>query len=444
MRAEIAQVEEALVRQLGRVKSYGVRPGYKQTAAGVIPADWEVREVRQMGEVVTGKALAVRAPGEQRPYLRTKNVFDGRIDIEDVLTMPMTDAQFEHFKLLRDDILLNEGQSLELVGRCALYRDEYPGPCAIQNQLLRFRAQAGVSAQFASHLFRYSQQTGVFARIALRTTSIAHLGGSRFERLSLPWPKTCHEQRAIAAALSDVDALLEALEAMIAKTRAIKQATMQQLLVGRIRLPGFRGGWEVKQLGTVANIQRGASPRPIDSPVWFNDNSSIGWLRISDVTTSGTGIYLYKTSQRLSAAGVRRSRYVASGNLIMSICATVGRPVITRMDVCIHDGFVVFMDLKADQLYLYYVLKNIESDWSKQGQTGSQMNLNTPLISRTQINIPPIDEQRAISAVLFELDAQIAVLEARRDRTRDIKQGMMQELLTGRIRLVRLASEKPA
>jgi type I restriction enzyme S subunit len=158
-----------------------------------------------MGEVVTGKALAVRAPGKQRPYLRTKNVFDGRIDIEDVLTMPMTDAQFEHFGVVRYDVLLNEGQSLELVGRCAIYRDEYPGPCAIQNQLLRFRAGTGVSAEFASHLFRYSQQTGVFARVALQTTSIAHLGGSRFARLLLPWPKTEEEQRAIAEALSDVE-----------------------------------------------------------------------------------------------------------------------------------------------------------------------------------------------------------------------------------------------
>jgi type I restriction enzyme S subunit len=87
------------------------------------------------------------------------------------------------------DVLLNEGQSLELVGRCAIYQDEYPEPCAIQNQLLRFRAHEGVSAVFASYLFRYCQQTGVFARIALQTTSIAHLGGSRFEKLRLAWPK---------------------------------------------------------------------------------------------------------------------------------------------------------------------------------------------------------------------------------------------------------------
>jgi len=90
-----------------------VMPGYKQTETGLIPCDWLVRPVGLMGEVGTGKALAVNAPGEQRPYLRTKNVFDGRIDIDDVLKMPMTDAQFQQFMLKKGDVLLNEGQSLE-------------------------------------------------------------------------------------------------------------------------------------------------------------------------------------------------------------------------------------------------------------------------------------------------------------------------------------------
>jgi hypothetical protein len=94
-----------------------VKPGYKQTEVGVIPEEWDVSPVRQMGEVVTGKALAVNGPGQQFPYLRTKNVFDGRIDIADVLTMPMTDDQFAYFRLRHDDVLLNEGQSLELVAR---------------------------------------------------------------------------------------------------------------------------------------------------------------------------------------------------------------------------------------------------------------------------------------------------------------------------------------
>jgi type I restriction enzyme, S subunit len=231
-----------------------------------------------------------------------------------------------------------------------------------------------------------------------------------------------------------VDALLAKLDQLITKKRDLKLAAMQQLLTGQTRLPGFSGAWEVKRLGDVAKIQRGASPRPIDSPIWFDENSSIGWVRISDATRSG--MYLYETTQRLSPLGVQHSRPVASGSLIMSICATFGRPIITKIDVCIHDGFVVFDNINADQLFVYYVLKWIEPDWTRHGQTGSQMNLNTGLINWTVIKLPPREEQTAIAAVLSDMDADIAALENRRDKTRDLKQGMMQELLTGRIRLI--------
>lgn len=120
----------------------------------------------------------------------------------------------------------------------------------------------------------------------------------------------------------------------------------------------------------------------------------------------------------------------------MSICATVGRPVVTEIDVCIHDGFVVFDNLQADKWFIYYVLKEMEPNWSKYGQTGSQMNLNTGLINGTQINLPPPAEQTAIAAVLSDMDTELTALESRRDKTRALKQSMMQELLTGRIRLV--------
>lgn len=247
-------------------------------------------------------------------------------------------------------------------------------------------------------------------------------------------PDSPAEQQAISRALTDVDALLAGLDRLIAKKRDLKQAAMQQLLTGQTRLPGFEGEWEVTQLGRIAKIQRGASPRPIEDPIWFDENSSVGWVRISDVTRSG--MFLDETTQRLSSIGVDHSRPVSSGSLIMSICATVGRPVITRIDVCIHDGFVVFDGLNADQRFVYYVLKWLEPTWSKHGQTGSQMNLNTGLINGAEILLPLRDEQAAIAAVLSDMDLEMTTLEARRDKTRALKQGMMQELLTGRTRLV--------
>ena len=191
--------------------------------------------------------------------------------------------------------------------------------------------------------------------------------------------------------------------------------------------------WQVVTIGQLAHVFRGASPRPIDSPVWFDSQSKTGWLRISDVTASGK--FLDDTTQNLSVAGIENSRFVKSGNLVMSICATVGRPIITRKDVCIHDGFVVFHNLQADKEYLYYYLSNMETGWSKHGQTGSQMNLNTDLIDSTTIPFPPPAEQRAIAGVLSDVDELLGSVEKLIAKKQAIKQAAMQQLLTGKTRL---------
>lgn len=192
--------------------------------------------------------------------------------------------------------------------------------------------------------------------------------------------------------------------------------------------------WEAQPLGALSeSITRGASPRPIADPRWFDVNSKVGWVRISDVTASKR--FLYKTAQRLSNEGMRRSRYVEPGSLIMSICATVGRPIETKLDVCIHDGFVVFKNPSIDQSFLYYSLQAIESRWAETGQTGSQMNLNTGLITRTPIPVPPLPEQRAIATALTDTDDLIESLERLIAKKRRIKEGAMGELLSGERRL---------
>lgn len=192
--------------------------------------------------------------------------------------------------------------------------------------------------------------------------------------------------------------------------------------------------WEVESLGTLARIYRGASPRPIDSPIWFDENSNVGWVRISDVSKSSK--YLLATTQKLSEAGIKNSRFIDENNLIMSICATVGRPIITQMKVCIHDGFVVFENSKIDKEYLYYYLMFIEDEWFKYGQIGSQMNLNTTIIQNQQICYPTLStEQTSVIEALNDIDQLINSLEKLLIKKRSIKQGAMQELLSGKKRL---------
>jgi type I restriction enzyme S subunit len=406
-----------------------VKPGYKQTEVGVIPDEWELYSVGHMGDVVTGKALAVNGAGELRPYLRTKNVFDGRIVIDDVLHMPMTNDQFAHFQVRSGDVLLNEGQSLELVGRCSLYSDEYPEPCGIQNQLLRFRARAGVSSLFASYLFRRCQQTGVFSKIALQTTSIAHLGGSRLERLVLAWPKEEAEQRAIASALSDVDALLAGLDRLIAKKRDLKQAAMQQLLTGQTRLPGFHGEWEVVVFGDIAAIRNSKVIAAFAPP-------GTRCVELECIASEGVGRLLtFTDAMGASPKYTFRAGDVLFGRLRAYLrkywladfdgcCSTEIWPLIPR-DSRLRSAFLhllVQTEAFLNTAIVSYGTHMPRSDWS--------------VLKELPVHLPPAEEQVAIATVLSDMDAELAALETRRDKTRDLKQAMMQELLTGRTRLV--------
>lgn len=426
-----------------------MRPGYKETEVGVIPEDWDVFAVRQMGEVVTGKALAVHASGKQRPYLRTKNVFDGRIDIEDVLTMPMTDEQFAHFRVRSGDVLLNEGQSIELVGRCSLYSDEYPEPCAMQNQLLRFRARDGVSSAFASYLFRRCQATGVFARIALQTTSIAHLGGSRFERLRLAWPNSESEQRAIAEALSDIDGLLSGLDRLIVKKRDLKQAAMQQLLTGMTRLPGFSGEWPVKKFAELFNFSGGYSASR-------DQLSTVGYcyLHYGDIhTSSKTFVDVKADYQDIPKLDIALKR-VSSGSLledgdVVFVDASEDDEGASKHVVVVNADNIPFISglhtivakAKTEELAHSYRRYCFQTQAIRQQFLFYAVGTKVTGISKTNIAkltipVPSVVEQTAIAEVLMDMDAELAALERRREKTCALKQAMMQELLTGKTRLV--------
>ena len=422
-----------------------VKPGYKQTDVGVIPEDWEVCQVRQKGEVVTGKALAVNAPGPKRPYLRTKNVFDGRIDIDDVLTMPMTDEQFGQFRLRTGDVLLNEGQSLELIGRCAIYKDEYPEPCAIQNALLRFRASAGVSETFASYLFRHCQQTGVFARIALQTTSVAHLGSSRFERLCLAWPKAEAEQHAIATTLSDMDALLGELNRLVAKKRQIKHGAMQELLTGQKRLPGFTGKWEAKRLGEVGTFLKGSGVTKLQAM-----SGELRCIRYGELYTRHND-YIKEFFSFISLVVALTATPLKRGDILFAGSGET-KEEIGKCAALIHEveayagGDIVILRTEgADPLFLGYYLNTptIARQKASRGQGDAVVHIGSSALAAVQTKLPKPDEQSAIASILSDMDADIAGLEAKLAKARLVKAGMMQELLTGKTRLVKPREAAP-
>ncbi len=192
--------------------------------------------------------------------------------------------------------------------------------------------------------------------------------------------------------------------------------------------------WQRVRLGDIAEIKRGASPRPIENPKWFCANSNVGWVRISDISKNSR--FLYKTAQKLSKKGIEKSRLIKQNSLIMSMCATIGKPIITKIDTCIHDGFVVFENPKIDLNYLYYFLCYIEKEWLESGQQGSQVNLNVDLIKNKEVFYPKdLNEQIAIANILSGLDRYLCALRALILKKECVKKALSFELLSQRKRL---------
>jgi type I restriction enzyme, S subunit len=189
-------------------------------------------------------------------------------------------------------------------------------------------------------------------------------------------------------------------------------------------------GWITTTLGGLSRIRRGASPRPIDDPRWFAA-SGPGWVRIADVTRANGR--LRQTEQYLSREGSARSVRVVPGDVLMSICATIGEPIIVDMDACIHDGFVVFdrFDGRLDRSFLLHLLRAMSPALKAQGQTGTQANLNTGIVNGYRVTIPEsTGEQCRIAAVLDAIDAAIDKTAVMIAKLKQLRAGLLHDLLT--------------
>lgn len=169
------------------------------------------------------------------------------------------------------------------------------------------------------------------------------------------------------------------------------------------------GTWEQRKLGDLANVVRGASPRPIKNPKWFSDDSSIGWLRIADVTQQNGRIRFLE--QHISKLGQEKTRVLNTQHLLLSIAATVGKPVMNYVSTGVHDGFLIFLNPIFNLEYMFQWLEFIRPTWGRYGQPGSQVNLNSDIVRNKKVLIPTIDEQKKISSLLKRIDDLIAANE---------------------------------
>ena len=196
--------------------------------------------------------------------------------------------------------------------------------------------------------------------------------------------------------------------------------------VPELRFPGFTDDWEVRKLGSLTTVVRGASPRPIQDPKWFDKESDIGWLRIADVTEQNGRIY--HLEQHISKLGQEKTRVLTEPHLLLSIAATVGKPVVNYVKTGVHDGFLIFLNPTFEREFMFQWLEMFRPKWQKYGQPGSQVNLNSELVRNQEIVLPNYKEQQKIGSFFKQLDNTIALHQRKIDLLKEQKKGFLQKM----------------
>ena len=389
--------------------------GYKQTEVGLIPEDWDAVPLSRIGQFKNGINKGSEAFGHGSPFVNLMDVFGvSSIKSGDALGLVKTsEAEQKTYNLKHGDVIFirssvkPSGVGLTAVVEVDLPRTVYSG------FLIRFRDNDALDIGFKRHCF-YSEKFRSKLIGASSVSANTNINQDNLRKLLIALPPNATEQRAIAAALSDVDALLAKLDQFIAKKRDLKQAAMQQLLTGQTRLPGFSGAWEVKRLGEICTMKSGEGITSAN----IDDHSKFPCY-------GGNGLRGYT------------ARYTHDGPY-----ALIGRQGALCGNVVSVDGrffasehAVVVTPLKGTNIqWLAVVLARM--NLNQYSESSAQPGLSVSKLLVMSWAVPPLPEQTAIATVLSDMDAELAALEARRDKTRALKQGMMQELLTGRIRLV--------
>ena len=411
--------------------SAAIRAGYKQTEVGVIPGDWEVQRI--------GDLATVRSGGT--PSREIQAYWNG--DIPWITTSQIdfnTISEADQF--ITEDGLKNSAAKLLPAGTLlmALYGQ---GKTRGKVGVLDFEAatnqacasinlHGNVSREFLLH-FLTSRYEAI--RNSSNSGGQENLSGQIVKDIPVAIPPI-PEQRAIAAALSDVDALLAKLDEFIAKKRDLKQAAMQQLLTGQTRLPGFSGEWEVKRLGDIlSRMANGAVYKP---------TNSFG-LQITRIETIANGTIDYSRTGTAEESPELERYKIIPGDILFSHINSldhIGKVAIFNGEQALFHGMNLLLlrtNRDAHSHFLYFWFTSLSARRQTRNlakQAVSQASINTKELKALEIRLPPLLEQTAIATILSDMDTELTALEARRDKTRALKQGMMQELLTGRIRLV--------
>ena len=283
---------------------------------------------------------------------------------------------------------------------------------------------------FLFYLLSRMKQTNYWSKFSTGST-FESINSSDIKSAEICLPGQ-EEQSAIGSLFRTLDDLLASYKDNLTNYQFLKATMLSKMFpkaghtVPEIRLDGFEGEWVEKCIGELADIVRGASPRPIQDPKWFDSNSEIGWLRISDVTSQNGRIH--SLEQKISNLGQEKTRVLTAPHLLLSIAATVGKPVINYVKTGVHDGFLIFMNPKFDREFMFQWLEMFREKWNRYGQPGSQVNLNSDIVKNQKIFIPSIEEQCAIGSYFSILDNLINSHQEKISQLETLKKKLLKDM----------------
>lgn len=329
------------------------------------------------------------------------------------------------------------GSILMLVRGMALHRETRIGvatrPLSFNQDVKALIPKKGISAEFLLYALQ-ARSNQILDMVSSAGSGTGVLDTKVLQRLPI-WVPTPEGQKLIVEALTAVDQSVEMRERLIAKKRAMKQGLMQQLLPGRTRLPGFVDEWKPREIGDFAEVRAGGTPSTSVPRYW---GGPIRWMSSGEIHQKR----VVEVKGRISPDGLRESaaRVLPVGTVLMALAGqgkTRGTVAVSRVELTTNQSIAgILPSDEHDSDFLYY---NLDQRYDElRGESaggGGRGGLNLTIIKRLRVLMPSVAEQRAIAGVLSEVDDELAVLAAGLEKARQVRTGMMQQLLTGRVRL---------
>jgi type I restriction enzyme S subunit len=389
-----------------------------------------VKAVHEIATIKTGPfgtllKASEYSEGDGVPVVSVGEIREGFLMITD--HTPRVSARvtrrLPQYVLKKGDIVFGRKGGVE---RSALIRQQQDG-WFLGSDGMSVRPLGDCHDEYLALQFQSPRIQGWLLQNAIGTT-MSSLNQGILEKVLVALPPTRGEQEAIAEALGDAYALVESLEQLIAKKGHLKQGAMQELLTGKKRLPGFSGEWEVRRLGEICEIAMGRTPSRLNPSFWGRGHK---WLAIADLRTK----IVSESKEEITERAASEMQIIPEGTLLMSFKLSIGRLCFAGCDLFTNEAICSFNKLKASADFIYYLLGRTDfSLYGKQAVKGHTLNKES--LRLVEVRLPSREEQTAIAIILSDMDAEIAALEAKLAKARLLKQGMMQELLTGRLRLV--------